>query len=252
MSEETQVGSEASTSEVQGTTQEGQSNQSSEVSNQPNDQTSFQADYTRKYQALADERKALEAEREAFRQQQSQYQQQPQQNYNQNAYQQVPQNTANMTQQQLIDNFGFEGAQAILQMQQGTQQQIQQAQVSLLQMQLDSQGRAKYGAEWDQFSYTDPVTGQVKNKVVDFQCSINPLTGQKLTLEQAFAAAKFSDPQALDKIKQEQTDKTYQEMQRKEVSQPVVPSNAQPGSIGSNKPLSLDESLAMARGGKGI
>lgn len=228
----------------QGTTQDGQTVSSEGQSYVANDPAAFQADYTRKYQELANERRNFEAEREAFQSQIQGYQ-----GYSKNSqpytgtqygYAQQP---ADQYQQQLVDQFGYEGAQAILQREQALMQQVNNTQFQLLYNQEVMQGKQKFGNDWDKHNYVDPITGQTKNRVMDFRVMVNPLTGKSMTLDQAWAAANNSD---LGKVRQEITDKVYHDIQRKAQATPAASSTSAPQSSSAGHARSVAEAFHAA------
>lgn len=241
MSDETQVTPEASQDSF-GTSDQGQSNQSVDVqsSNQANDSEMMRADYTRKTMELAEQRRQFEAERQAF--EQARYQNQ---GYQQQSYPtQVQGQSDQAYQQQLVEQFGHEGAQAILADRAYTQQQLNQVRFESLKSQEEFKGRMKYGEAWDKFNYIDPRTGLTSNRVLDLRCSLNPITGQAITLEQAWNALNPVDPKT---IEQEALKKAYAEIEAKSKARP----NSQPGSApkgGSNaKALTVAEAFRMAQ-----
>ena len=181
--------------------------QSSDQGNQPNDSEFMRADYTRKTQEVADMRRQVEADRQRLDMERSQYQQQYQQQLNQ------PQVTPQSQYQQLVDQLGTEAANAVWQQNQQIVQQNQSTQLELYKMQEEMKGRQKFGEAWDKHSYVDQMSGQVRNKVMDIRMSVNPITGQALTLEQAFAAAEITDVNSFKtQTEQQIRDKIYQEM----------------------------------------
>lgn len=243
MSEETLTGSSPQPETLSvGTTQEGQPIQSSDSNNQPNDPSSFQADYTKKYQSLSAERQSFEAERQQF------YQQRAQQSYAQPAQGyttvQQPTNSRTSNDQALIDQFGYEGAQAILQREQALTSQFQQTQFQVLYNLEEQKARAKFGDEgWNKHNYIDPATGQLKNKVMDLRLAINPLTGQSLTLEQAWNAVNPSDPKT---IEQQIRDQVYAEMQKKASSMPAAASTSVPNASGTGHATDVRSAFRQA------
>lgn len=242
MSDMTQVGSEVP-AEIpnQGTTEAGQSSQSATA--QPNDPQSFQADYTRKYQELSEQRRQFESERQAFESQRAQLQQN-QGYYQQNApvnpgYQRVDQGH-----QALIDKFGREGAEAILQQVQGTQQIINQTKFEFLYTQEELKGKAKYGEEaWNKFNYVDPTTGQTKNRIMDYRIAINPMNGKSLTLDEAWRAANPVDAAT---IEQQVREKVYAEINQKAKTTPASVSQKAPTSSGQGHAMSLEDAVNQA------
>lgn len=247
--DETQTGSENLTeNQEEGTTSEGQSSQSQEASgNQANDPNAFQADYTRKYQELADQRRAFEQERQVFEAQRSQMYQQPQsQGYTQRQMQ-IPQgvpNTQSMTDNQLVDLFGQEGAQAIRAREQALVNQFTQSQLDLHIAMEEIQGKNKYGeAEWNKHNYFDPMTGRNRNKIMDYRLSMNPLTGKALTMDEAFRLANPVDPKALE---QQVRDKVYQEVTNKTRATPASASKSAPRASGTGHAKSMAEAFEQA------
>jgi len=242
MSEETQLGSDPAPAQeaspapapaTEGTTEQGQPSQSSGAT--ANDPNAFQADYTQKYQSLAEDRKAFEAEKAAY--QQPQYNQGYQQAQPQ--YTQVPQQQADP----LVDQFGYEGAEAIRGQNQQILQQTQQAQYQALYQLEEFKGKQQFGEEgWNNHNYIDPRTGETKNRVMDVRLSYNPLNGQSLTLEQAWNAVNPVNPQ---QVAQQATDKAYQEMDRKQDSTPAS-TNVAPSSSGAGHADSVESAFLQA------
>lgn len=220
----------------------GQSAQSTQQNNQSDDPVLMRADYTRKTQEIAEQRRQLEAERQEFLRQRQMLQSQPQQQP-----QNIPAQNPQQDYQQLVDTFGVEAAQILWRQQQFGQQQTQQTQLQLLTFQEDSKGRNKYGAEWDKHAYVDPMTGQPRNKVLDLRMSINPLTGQALTLEQAWVAANVSDIGSFQaQIEQQAKDKAYQEFLSKQQGTPASGSAPKPTSTAVGHAKSIDEAFNQA------
>lgn len=221
MTEQTQNGSDAQVNSTeQGTTENGQSG------GQSNDPNAFQADYTKKYQALSDDRKAFEAEKQAFEQQKSQYQtpnqgytthQQPAQNA---GYTQQPANNDQM----LVDQYGYEGAQVLKQREDALINQFRNTQFQTLYSLEDQKGMTKYGEDWSKHNYTDQY-GQQRNRVVDFRCCVNPMTGQTPTMEQAWHALNPVDP---EKVKQQAVDDAHAQINKKDQSTPAQASTSNP------------------------
>lgn len=133
-------------------------------------------DYYNKTQQLAQERRAFEAEREAWNNQRGGYQQP--QNNNQFSQQNFQQNqNQNQSQDQYFNNlvkeFGYDGALAMLQsvnqLNQPVQQQIEQAKQLIQQTQamtlmsgLKAQGKETYGQEWNKHEKA------VMDKIIQF------------------------------------------------------------------------------------
>ncbi len=243
MSDETLAGSSPQPETLSvGTTPEGQPSQSTVSNSAPNDPASFQADYTKKYQALSAERQAFEAERQQFYQQRNA---QPA-GYTQQYYAptQPVGNARPASDQALIDQFGYEGAQAILQREQQLTGQFQQTQFQVLYNLEEQKGRAKFGDEgWSKHNYVDPATGQLKNKIMDLRLAVNPLTGRSLTLEEAWHAANPTDPKA---IEQQIRDQVYAEMNRKTAAMPAAASTSAPSASGTGHATSVSSAFRQA------
>jgi hypothetical protein len=204
----------------QGTSQNGQA---TEV-RQPNDEQSFHADYTRKYQALADERRAFESERAKFLAQA------------QNPYT-PPQAQPTAQVDPLIDQFGTEGAQAVKQYIGSAAQNVYQQMFQMEYAREDERGRQKYGSEWSKFDYTDPLTGQRMNQVMDLRC-------KGLSLDQAWSAM---NPVDVKSIEQKALDKAYAEMSKKAAATPTPANSTSPSGNTPNRPLTMAEAFAAAK-----
>jgi len=217
--------------------------QSPDTQTEPAQQSSgemMQADYTRKTKEHADNVKAFQEEQQAFYQQQSQNQQQ---GYTQQP-QQVAQSLSQMNDQQLVDQFGYEGAQVMKQQNQALESKFNNMQFQMLYGQEEGNGKQKYGEEWDKHNYVDKTTGQMKNAVMDLRLATNPLTGQSLTLEQAWAAA---NPNNSQQIQQKATDAAYAEINQKQINTPAAASNAQPQSTGQGHAQTVREAYEQAK-----
>lgn len=235
MNEETPAGSTPPAEAGDIGTTPGQSNQSGT----PNDPQAFQADYTKKYQELSENRKALETEKATLAQERailaSQRNQAPRQD---------PGYTQVNPQQALVDQFGYEGAKAILQASQTSTQQIAQSQFDLLYNMEVQMGKTKYTeAEWDKHNYVDPNTGQQRNKIMDFRLATNPITGQTLTLDQAWNAANPTDTKSLE---QKIRDAVYAEMNGKSNTTPASGPTSVPNSTGKGHANSIEQAFDQA------
>lgn len=256
MSEETQVAPvETQDSGYTGTSDNGQSSQST---SQPNDANAFQADYTRKYQALAEERKAFEAEK-------AKYQTAPQssyvppinggaQTYGYQQQQQVPQQSYGYTQQPqqdmshqaLVDQFGYEGAQAILAANAQSTQQLNLIRFENQYRLEELEAKRRFGEEgWNKNNYVDPQTGQMRNRIMDYRLSINPITGKSLTLDDAWRLANPIDPK---QIEEEARQRAYAEIGKKDASTPTQPTQTATTSPSVARPKTVAEAFRMARG----
>lgn len=193
------------------------------------DAISAQADYTRKTQELAEQRQQFEAERQQYEQQRSQYQQQPQQ--------QQPQQDPNAgLVNQVVEQFGYEGAQTIGQLMQSMKQQ-QDQQLYESQYRIEAlNGRNKYGESWDKHSYTD-INGAQRNKVVD-------LMAKGLSVEQAWNASNPVDPA---KIQQEAHNKALADLQSKEQATPAAATNTNPSAPATGHAKSIAEAFEQAK-----
>ena len=196
----------------------------------------MQADYTRKTQELADQRTAFQTEQQNFYQQR---QAQPQ-GYTQG--QQAPQQTND---QQLVDQFGYDGAQLLNTQSQQLESKFNNMQFQMLYGQEVNAGKQKYGEEWDKHNYVDTATGELKNKVMDMRLMTNPLTNQSLTLEQAWAVTNPTNTQALQ---QKATDTAYAEMQGKQAATPAKSSGVTPQASGEGHATSVEEAFEQALG----
>lgn len=236
--ESTQTAPETAFSD-EGTSEEGQSQQ---PVNQPNDPEFMRADYTKKTMELAEARKAFEIERADFERQRGYNVNQNQQNQFQSQQQQHRQQV-DPTHSQLVEQFGHDGANAILAERKYNQQQIEQTRLQTLLFQEEVKGRMKYGEkEWDKHNYTDNY-GQTRNKVMDYRTMINPLTGVTMTLQDAWRLANPVDPDRIaDKTKQE----VYQTIDKKTAATPTRPTNTSPGSSKVGKAMTPREAYRMA------
>lgn len=242
MSEETlNTGSDvAAETATVGTTQEGQSNQSA-----ANDPAAFQADYTQKYQALALERKQLEEERAAWNAQRAQQAPQPayQQSYAQPQVNHSPE-------QELVDQFGHEAAQALMKLNSQTSTQHNQQLFQLAYSNEEMQGRLKYGDEWDTLYYNDPTTGQRRHKALDdYRLMQNAVTGKSMTLDEAWRLAKVSD---LNAYEQQVKEKAYQEMQQKQNATPAAQTSQRPSAPATGHTKGVKGAFAAARAEHGV
>lgn len=239
MTQDVAPDAEQQTSE--GTSDQGQSQDSSSTGTaqdgRANDPELMRADYTRKTMELADMRRALEAEKAEIERMRSTYQYQaraqpePQHDYSKDSY------------QSLVNQFGSEGADAILKSQALTQQQLNQIRFESLYSQEEMKGRLKYGDEsWSKHNYIDPATGVVKNKVMDYRAMINPLTRKSLTLDEAWALA---NPVDANKIAMQTKEQTYKEMQKKAQATPAK-STAAPSTTAPKKAMSVSDAYKMA------
>ena len=248
MSDETLVSTEPQTENLeQGTTDAGQSSQS-DAGSQPNDPQAFQADYTRKYQELADQRRAFDSEKQAFEAQRSQFvsqgngysvqQRMPQQQMP------SPQQSQQMTDNQLVDLFGTEGANAIRQREQALTNQFQQSQIDLHLSLEEMKAKQKFGeAEWNKHNYVNPMTGKIQNRIMDYRLSINPITGASLTLDDAYTLVNRVDPKV---IEQQTRDKVYLEMKNKTLATPASASKSAPRATGTGHATSIADAFDQA------
>lgn len=235
MSEETQVGSEAASQTSGEGTTPGQSNQSI-----PNDPAAFQAGYTRKFQELAQEKQALQAEKAQLEAERAAIAAQR----NQSSYNANPGYTRNDPTQALVEQFGQEAAHAIIAANQTQVQQITKSQFDLLYTLEEQKGKSKYGEEeWNKHNYYDPRTGEQRNKIMDFRLAANPITGQSLTLDQAWAAANPIDPKSME---QSIRDKVYAEINEKAQATPSQASTSNPASTGKGHATSIEQAAAQA------
>ena len=194
----------------------------------------MQADYTRGMQQLADDKRSFQEEQQNYYQTQAGYSQVPAQ----------PAQQAQPQQNQLVDQFGVEGANAILAQNQATEAKFNNMQFQMLYGQEESNGKQKYGAEWDKHNYVDKTTGQMKNAVMDLRLATNPLTGQSLTMDQAWSAA---NPGNAQQIQQKATDAAYAEITQKQANTPTAGSAAQPQSTGQGHAQTIDEAFEQAK-----
>ena len=199
---------EAQTSVDVGTSDNGQSSDSQQSKGTPNDPNAFQADYTRKYEELAEERRKLEAERhQMYSLMQSRQQQHEAPAQNQSV--------------DLSSTFGQEAASALHQFVAPLTQQLQQQQLQTLYMQELLLAKDKFGSEEiKKYDYTDPQTGLLRNKILDARMRYNPLTNQATSLEEAYAAVKYSDPKSRDQMKAELRAESMKELEGKSQATP--------------------------------
>ena len=219
------------------TAEAGTTTQEQTIDTQPAAQSSgemMQADYTRKTTEHARNVEAFQKEQQDFY---SQRQAQPQ-GYTQG--QQAPQQTND---QQLVDQFGYDGAQLLNTQSQALESKFNNMQFQMLYGQEVNVGKQKYGEAWSQHDYVDPQTGQLKNKVMDMRLMTNPLTNQSLTLEQAWAVANPSNTQQLQ---QSATDKAYADMQNKQAATPATSSGVTPQATGEGHATSVEEAFEQA------
>lgn len=227
-----------------GTIQEGQPSDSDVASaSQPNDPNAFQADYTRKYQELAEQRRQVELEKQALEVQRAQIIGQgngyTQQQYQPQPFIQQPQQP-HVSDQQLIDQFGYEGAQLIRQREQAISQQLIQTQIDIRLAQEEMLAKQKFGeVEYLKHNYVDQRTGQVRNRMMDYRLSINPVTQQHLTWEQAHMLANPVSEQSV-------RDKVYGEIQNKSRATPAPAAKSAPRATGTGHAKSISEAFAQA------
>lgn len=229
---------------AQGTTDSGQPGVQQTVGSQAHDPIAMQADYSRKTQALADERRAFESERQQW------YTQQRAQTVASTGYsQQYAPAQTNAVPNDLVQQFGYEGAQAILQREQTLSSQLQRSQIEMYVSLEEMKARSKFGADnWDKHNYFDPATGQTRNKVMDLRLSVNPLTGRTLTIDEAWNAVNAVDQKSLE---QRIRDQVYAEMNRKAESMPASASTSAPAAPATGHATSIGEALRQAKAALG-
>lgn len=207
-------------------------------SGSPNDPAAFQADYTRKYQALASERQAFQKERESWEMQRRQPVQNP--GYQPNYQQPQPQQDYKA---QLIEQYGTEGANALIAALGQTQQQNQAAQFQMAYQQEELRGQIKFGKDWEKHTYFDPQTGQQRNRVMDYRLMVNPITGANMSIDEAWRLANSQDPNV---IKQQIRDEVYKELNEKKVAQPAPASPSIPKASGQGHARTVREAALQA------
>lgn len=236
---------ESAPSSAQGTNAVGKPSEPVSTANMTDSQA---RDYYNKTQALAqqrrtfeDERKAFEAERNSWAQSRGQSQptfQNQQPVYPQNQYGQGLPSGQNPNNPDvfkgLVDQFGYEGASAMLQtfnaitapVQQqiaAAQQQLVQTQVATIKNEISSRGKSLFGDAWA------PVENDVMEKIVRYGCP----------LEEAWAIVNFG------KEKQAGIDAAYKNQEQKmsgNVEAPTIaPRGTTPSAVNS-----IDDAIRLA------
>lgn len=154
-------------------------------------------------------------------------------------YQQQPQNQQSVDiWQQMVDQYGHDGAKPIYAAHMQSQQAMQQIGYTLAYQQKHIEGRIKFGDKWDQFNYQDQF-GNSANKVVD-------LVAKGLTVEQAWNALNTVD---VEKIKQEALNEAHQKVQGKLQGTPPATGQGVGGAAAgaaTSKPKTIAEAWALA------
>ncbi len=148
-----------------------------------------------------------------------------------------------MTQQEhdaMVEQFGYEGAQAIRSdIEKKVLQPLVQQQFAAAYKQQYEVGKAKFGDDWSKYDYKDPITGQVQgNKVLDLMAQ-----SPALDLESAWNA---TNPVDRAKIEQEMKDKIYAEIGNKDKNTPASAPNSAPSTSGNGHAMSVAEAFAQA------
>lgn len=132
----------------------------------------------------------------------------------------------------LVDQFGYEGAQAVRQS--VVQPLLQQMFTSEYSREYDK-GISKHGDQFKKFDYVDQ-NGTKQNKIMDLRI-------KGLDIDQAWNAM---NPVNVDDIRQKIKDETYQEMNKKAEATPSSSSNAAPSSSGVGHATTTEEAFKQA------
>lgn len=180
-----------------------------------------------RFQEVNDGYRSAQGELETLKQQNAQYQAALQrQSRPQQGYQPITQNQGNQTQQQLVDQFGHEGAQAIQGLLQNTQQQLSQQQFISEYNREYAAGEQKHGTDWRKFDYIDPNTGVNRNQVMD-------LMVQGLSAQDAWNAKNPVDAKTLE---QKVRDQVYAEINGKKEATPQTATSTSPNQAPTKAP----------------